>query len=89
MVLSVSQPCIALELLHAPSRSPLTAKPAKILVCNQAHIGDVILSSSALPVRRIVDESKINQGLILSQLNKSKRARDLRDYEFKGMTLGV
>jgi len=34
-------------------------------------------------VEAIVDEIKINQGLILSELNKSKRSRDLRDYEFK------
>ena len=41
---------LALELVRSPSRSPVTANPGKILVCNQAHIGDVIWASSALPV---------------------------------------
>jgi len=41
---------LALELLRSPSRLPLTVSPGKILVCNQAHTGDVIWASSALPV---------------------------------------
>jgi hypothetical protein len=43
---------LALELVRSPSPSLLTANPGKILVCNQAHIGDVIWASSALPVLR-------------------------------------
>ena len=41
---------LALKVLPSPSHLPLTANPREILVCNQAHIGDVILASSALPV---------------------------------------
>ena len=40
----------ALELLHKPSREALEVRPKRILVCCQAHIGDAILASSALPV---------------------------------------
>jgi hypothetical protein len=36
---------LTLGLLRSPSRSSLVIDPRKILVCNQAHIGDVIWAS--------------------------------------------
>lgn len=41
-----------LETFHRPSPGPLAIRPGKILVCNQAHIGDAILATSVLPVLR-------------------------------------
>jgi ADP-heptose:LPS heptosyltransferase len=39
-----------LGFLRSPSHSSLSIDPSKILVCNQAHIGDVIWASSVLVV---------------------------------------
>jgi ADP-heptose:LPS heptosyltransferase len=39
-----------LKLLPAPSQQAISATPRRILVCNQAHIGDAIWASSVLPV---------------------------------------